>query len=334
MLGLFTRKKNRHLCCGDVVAVHSLKEILATLDEQGTCEGLPFMAEMAPYCGKEFRVARRVEHVFLDHLSYVTRLENTVILEGLRCGGDCHGGCQMGCHLLWKESWLGPAGSAVQAPPTGDDLQAALRRLPAEKEGQLFCQATQLQQITTRLPWWDVRQYFRGLAAGNLSPRELLRMGLLLVVNQVRWRIGKPPHGMLAGPLDKTVSESLHLQPGEWVEVKTREEIQATLDKHGKTRGLAFVPEMALYCGRRYQVARRVERMIQEGTGEMRSLKDTVALEAVTCMGLAQRRCPRGCFHLWRECWLKRVPAPTTTPPATTFPSLPIVYLEPAELAT
>ena len=109
---------------------------------------------------------------------------------------------------------------------------------------------------------------------------------------------------MLSGTRQKTVSESLHLQPGEWVEVKSREEIEATLDVHGKTRGLAFVAEQSLYCGKRYRVARRVDRMIQENTGEMRDLKDTVALEEVTCMGLApQRRCPRGCFHLWRESW-------------------------------
>jgi hypothetical protein len=130
---------------------------------------------------------------------------------------------------------------------------------------------------------------------------------------------------MLSGPRQQTVHESLNLQPGELVEVKSREEIQATLDAHGKHRGMAFVPEMGLYCGRRFRVARRVERMIQEGTGQMRQLRDTVALESVTCMGLAQRRCPRGCFHLWRECWLKRVPEESPAEPNRPSPALPIL---------
>src|SRR5262245_59108243 len=109
--------------CGDMVVVRGLREILATLDAQGTCEGLPFMAEMAPYCGKKLRVLRRVEHVFIDHCGYSARLENTVILEGLRCDGSSHGDCQMGCHLLWKESWLSPADAILNGSAEPDDLE-------------------------------------------------------------------------------------------------------------------------------------------------------------------------------------------------------------------
>ena len=99
----------------------------------------------------------------------------------------------------------------------------------------------------------------------------------------------------------------LGLEPGELVEVKSRGEIQATLDSQGKNRGLSFTPEMARYCGERYRVAGRVEKMIVEWTGELRPLGNTVILEAVTCQGLFARHCPRSCYHLWREVWLKRV---------------------------
>ena len=99
----------------------------------------------------------------------------------------------------------------------------------------------------------------------------------------------------------------LGLEPGELVEVKSRGEIQATLDSQGKNRGLSFTPEMARYCGERYRVAGRVEKMIVEWTGELRPLGNTVILEAVTCQGLFARHCSRSCYHLWREVWLKRV---------------------------
>ena len=339
------RRKQTPFRCGDAVVVKPWSEILATLDEQGTCEGLPFMPEMLPYCGREARVVRRVEHVFLDHLGYVARLEHTVILDELRCSGARHDGCQMGCQLLWKEQWLRSAadvsdcGTNAETPPDAaapPDTAAppdAADLLPTQRDGKLWCQATQLPLITRRMPSWDVRQYWRGLRARNLGLVDLSKMAGLLVVNRVRWWCGKEPLGMLSGPRRKTVHESLNLEPGELVEVKTREEIQATLDVHGKHRGMAFVPEMALYCGRQFRVARRIERMIEEGTGQMRQLRDTVALESVLCMGLAQRRCPRGCFHLWRENWLKRVPEQSRVDSKPPLVALPILSESPMAMA-
>ena len=44
---------------GDLVTVRPLDEILATLDEQGTLDKLPFMPEMRTFCGRQFRVSRR-----------------------------------------------------------------------------------------------------------------------------------------------------------------------------------------------------------------------------------------------------------------------------------
>ena len=318
--------------CGDVVRVRTLDEIRTTLDPRGTCDGLPFMPEMIRYCGQTFRVGRRVEHVFIDHLRQVARLENTVILAGLRCDGGSHDGCQMGCRLLWKDAWLRPA-EGEPGDPTADavaDAAAIGLELTTEVDGKLWCQATRLEHITRPLPWWDLRQYARGIRARNLTPLDVLRMFGLLIANKVRWWCGQEALGILSGPRKQTVHESLGLEPGEWIEVKGRDEIEATLDSHGKHRGMAFVPEMAQFCGRRFRVAKRVDKMIDEGTGRMRKLRDTVALESVTCQGLAQRRCPRGCFHLWRETWLRRVPqAETTSTPANDsqprFAPLPVL---------
>ena len=44
---------------GELVEVLSEAEILATLDEKGTFEKLPFMPEMLKFCGKQFRVSRQ-----------------------------------------------------------------------------------------------------------------------------------------------------------------------------------------------------------------------------------------------------------------------------------
>jgi hypothetical protein len=101
--------------------------------------------------------------------------------------------------------------------------------------------------------------------------------------------------------------EILGLQPGDWVEVKSLDEIRSTLDSRGCHRGLDFTEEMLEYCGRRFRVFKRVERICMEGKGgEMRTLKNTVSLEGAICNG-GSRGCDRGCMMFWREAWLKRV---------------------------
>jgi hypothetical protein len=102
--------------------------------------------------------------------------------------------------------------------------------------------------------------------------------------------------------------ESLGLTPGEWVEVKSVKEILATLDQHGKLKGLAFNREMAKFCGKRFKVYKRLEKIVLESTGELRRIKTpTVILEGVFCDGETHDNCDRSCFCFWREAWLQRV---------------------------
>jgi hypothetical protein len=101
----------------------------------------------------------------------------------------------------------------------------------------------------------------------------------------------------------------LNLQPGDWVEVKSLKEIFATLDGDGKLGGLRFTPEMAKFCGKRFRVYKRLEKIIVEATGELRKIRTpTVLLEDVFCDGKAHGSCDRSCFCFWREAWLKRAP--------------------------
>jgi hypothetical protein len=90
--------------------------------------------------------------------------------------------------------------------------------------------------------------------------------------------------------------------------VKSQEEILATLDAQGKNRGLSFDSEMVPYCGQRFRVLRRVEKIVDEKTGELRSLPGRcIILEGVVCRGVYHRFCPRSIFPYWREIWLRRV---------------------------
>jgi len=298
-----------------LVEVRSEGEIRATLDAQGKLDGLPFQEEMVQFCGRRLRVFRRAERVFLDRHYYVGRLTGSVLLEGVRCDGQAHAGCQMGCLLLWKEAWLKPV---AHARP--DDLPAparpalAARELPILQNGRFSCQATELVHAMPPLPWWDVRQYLRDFLDRDRPVGELVKMLRTLFQQKARRLFRLSPQPASANGQTRTPAVSLGLQPGDWVEVKPRREIIATLDATGRNRGLSFGPEMVKFCGGRFRVAKRVDRLIVEWSGQMRKISDTVALDGATCDGLAYRGCPRDCYVLWREAWLRRADEPAESP--------------------
>jgi hypothetical protein len=102
--------------------------------------------------------------------------------------------------------------------------------------------------------------------------------------------------------------EFLDLQPGEMVEVRSKEEILATLNEKMAYKGLLFMGEMWNFCGKRFKVYKKVKKIMLESTGELRELKTpTVFLEGTYCNGECHWGCDRSCYCFWREVWLKRV---------------------------
>ena len=103
-------------------------------------------------------------------------------------------------------------------------------------------------------------------------------------------------------------AEPLNLRVGEWVEVRTPEEILATLDKRGRLDGLPFMPEMLDFCGRRFRIFKRSDKTCQYTAGwSIRRMKNSVFLEAVRCDGAGHDGCQAGCLIFWKEAWLKRL---------------------------
>ncbi len=90
--------------------------------------------------------------------------------------------------------------------------------------------------------------------------------------------------------------------------IKSKEEIVATLDKTNRNRGLSFDGEMSNYCGRTARVRARVNRLIEESTGEMIDIKsDCIILEGVVCAADYHRFCTRAIYPYWREIWLEKI---------------------------
>jgi hypothetical protein len=99
-----------------------------------------------------------------------------------------------------------------------------------------------------------------------------------------------------------------NLEVGDWVEVRSLKEITATLNKDGKFKGLYFMPEMEEFCGKKFKIFKKAEKIKLETNGELRKLsKPSYFLEGVHCSGIFQGGCDRACFHYWRKEWLKKV---------------------------
>lgn len=184
------KPKASPLCAGDWVQVRSREEILATLDEHGRLDGMPFMPEMLAFCGKVIPVAKRA-HKTCDTIAHTGtyKLERTVHLMDARCDGSAHGGCQAACSLYWNEAWLKPAPAAgAQAPRTQpvptrragcsvEQLMAATQQGHDPERGPRYaCQATKcLDAATRQLSPYDPRQYIEDYRSGNVNLATLLR---------------------------------------------------------------------------------------------------------------------------------------------------------------
>ncbi len=299
---------------GQLVEVRNLEEIRATLDEEGKLEGIPFMPEMARYCGQQFMIFRRADKTCVEGHG-IGRLSGTVFLEGLRCDGAMHDGCQRGCLFYWKTAWLKrvEAKAPVQTAPVQEapiqPVESAVDAVAPEpsttRDGRYYCQSTELAAAVSPLSRWNPWGYFHDLFVRETTPTKLVRLLWGIVAGQVLKRLGRSNEP--AGRQRSSPVATLGLKPGEWVEVKSREEIEATLTPDGRNRGLTFEMEMVQHCGRRYRVQDRVRKIISERTGEMITLANTVTLQGVFCTGSCARNCPRSNPLFWREIWLRRV---------------------------
>ncbi len=307
---------------GDRVLVRSPEEILSTLDRDGTLDGVPFMPEMLDWCGRAFRVLRRVEKTCVD--GYPVRrfpANDVVILDGTRCDGRGHDGCRHGCRIFWKEVWLRPDDGTVAPAVTSATGIGQLRgRLKTRSDEQrYFCQSTELYKATAAFPGTrrllTVRIAWREMRDGDLSAIRVLRLF-------ARWFLQKGLRAAgadrwLSGSRKRTPEQALDLKPGERVRIKSRTEIVKTLNPDRRNRGLGICYEMTRCCGREAEVGCRVDRLIDESTGRMHEISNTVTLKNIgndatlgdECLCEGQLGdCPRGEVMYWREIWLERRP--------------------------
>jgi hypothetical protein len=175
-------------------------------------------------------------------------------------------------------------------------------------DGQFFCQSTEILNASKPLPWWEPKQYLWDLKYNRMSIVQFVQSLFIALYNKVAHFCKLKSWRFVAGSTKDFRSQSLNLQSGELVRVKSLSQIRQTLDSAGKHQNLLFAPTMMSFCGQVLKVQDRVENIVLEATPRQRKIKDTVLLEGATCDGICHRLCPRQSFLFWRECWLERVP--------------------------
>ena len=266
--------------------------------------------------------------------------------------GGCEAACLIFWKEPWLKRVDGPSGlvqlskphigtAATEMDCTEQDVIAATRAGASgiESDPTYCCQATELVKATAPLKSSDVRQYVQDYVSGNASASRIIKgliysryyrlvqkahgpegvPGQWLVSAYDRLRIlwNGPPFPRKRGRVpsgQKTPTAALDLKPGDWVRVKSYDEILSTLDENNKNRGLYFDAEHVPYCEGRYRVLATVRQIIDEPSGKMIRFKsNSIILEGVCCQSrYSDKRmfCPRAIYRYWREIWLERVHGP------------------------
>jgi hypothetical protein len=300
------------LRAGDWMEVKSPSEILETLDKDGAVAGLPFMPEMLEHCGRRYRVAQLAEKTCVEYPGGVYKFRefrgnDVLILETLRCSGASHDGCQRVCLLFWKAEWVRKVSAGEQetnqSQSNVDELRARLKTMTAPD--RYFCQSTALDAATIPLPRRRMLlKCFYEVRSGSRGVFEMIRM----IIRPIWRKALKRFPVRVVGKLTRTPVGNLCLQPGELVKIKPESELKQTLDSRGRNRGMFIGVSVGQTNHTEFRVKTRLDRMIMEGTGEMKRMEGTVILEGSICKcGTVFGGCPRRDPVYWREVWLERV---------------------------
>jgi hypothetical protein len=158
------------------------------------------------------------------------------------------------------------------------------------------CQIGQLSQIHEQLTVFGRAWQFRNRLK-RFVKRRLMFMSNLIDRKFTNRRV--------------VVAQDIHVEPlkaGDWVQVRSKDEIHATLGDWNYLKGCSFMDEMWQYCGTKQRVLKRVEHFLDERDYLLKKVRGIVILDRVNCQGTVDfGPCDRSCFFFWREEWLKKM---------------------------
>jgi hypothetical protein len=216
-----------------------------------------------------------------------------------------------------------------------EQLHDAAQKVTEIGEVRYFCQVTEHLAATEPLRPLAMWHFVEDVRTRNAKAQHVWKVIGLHLVWRLRnlgfgWRVAvwfyARIHRLLTGRPDPfreglthkgvpTPEENLDLKPGEFVEVKSHDEILQTVNVGLRNRGLAYNKELTPVCGGKFCVAQRIIRIIKEKSGRMITIRNTcIKLDGVYWQALYtdySLLCSRRVTPYFREAWLRRT-APST----------------------
>lgn len=128
-----------------------------------------------------------------------------------------------------------------------------------------------------------------------------------LYLRNVMYEIGT---GAVGRKANDTAWSDTSLQPGDWVRVRSGEEIRSSLDRWNQLHRCSFMEEMWRYCGTTQRIFKKVERFLDERDYLVKKCSGIYLLDGVFCNGTRDfGGCDRSCFFFWRREWLEKIRA-------------------------
>jgi hypothetical protein len=170
------------------------------------------------------------------------------------------------------------------------------------------CQSAHLDRISEPLSLFEIVWQFR------YKLKRVLKRRLTYLRNQFSRTVRVAD----ASIIQEETAMDQALVSGQSVRVRSREEIQATLDSWNYLKGCGFMEEMWQYCGTTQRVLKPVERFLDERDYRVKKARGVFILEGVHCQGtIDYGRCDRNCYYFWREEWLVKDNLVENRPPET-----------------
>jgi hypothetical protein len=93
---------------GDIVCVLSKEEISHVLDRFRRTRGCTFQVGMYEYCGKEYKVLKKVDYFYDEAKQKMCKCNGIFLLDGSSCTGKTAylAPCGRNCFFFWQASWL------------------------------------------------------------------------------------------------------------------------------------------------------------------------------------------------------------------------------------
>lgn len=176
-------------------------------------------------------------------------------------------------------------------------------------EAQIGCQIQDIDRMPDPdteviLPPLGIR--VRLFLSRRMAPH--IKRGILRYSDQIfRWSSRLTGRSRKA-PAPSAAISTARLKAGDLVRVRSKEEVEATLNHWRQLKGCTFMEEMEPYCGSTQRVLKPVERFLDERDYRIKNCRGIIILEGLMCQGTERfGTCDRSCFYFWREEWLEKI---------------------------